>query len=230
MSDIYKTLTQQIFLYGWDNLKFTRFQCWRRTHPCVPVSNQWLAAYPGDNVFLLFTPVSIPRRVTSQVTLEGTSPRTMQQCHCGARLAQCGSSARPQAFVIRRRRSGEQAQFTANPLPQKSCLGRRGVEKLRWLLLLLAPSSPNLVVVGVPTLLNSFLIYIQSALSQLLQTRLLATGIYNMSYIIANNPSKYVVDSFPQCPETALLRARRKQKKKKQQQHSKKQNGHPATT
>lgn len=113
----------------------------------------------GRQLFLLFTPVSIPRRVTSQVTLEGTSPLTMQQCHCGARLAQCGSSARPQAFVIWRRRSGEQAQFTANPLPQKSCLGRRGVEKLRWLLLLLAPSSPNLVVVGVPTLLNSFLIY-----------------------------------------------------------------------
>ena len=36
-----------------------------------------------------------------------------------------------------------------------------------------------------------------------------------MSYIIANNSSKYVADSFPQCPETALLRARRKQNKKK---------------
>lgn len=35
-----------------------------------------------------------------------------------------------------------------------------------------------------------------------------------MSYIIANNPSKYVADSFPQCPETALLRARRKETKK----------------
>jgi len=36
-----------------------------------------------------------------------------------------------------------------------------------------------------------------------------------MSYIIANNPSKYVVDSFPQCSETALLPARRKQTNKK---------------
>lgn len=118
-SNIYKTVAQQIWLCEWD-IKLKRFQCWRRTHPCVPVSNQWLAAYPVDSDFLLFTPVSIPRRVTSQVTLEGTSPRTMQQCHCGARLAQCGSSSRPQAFVIWRRRSGEQAQFTANPLPKKA--------------------------------------------------------------------------------------------------------------
>jgi hypothetical protein len=36
-----------------------------------------------------------------------------------------------------------------------------------------------------------------------------------MSYIIANNPSKYVVDSFPQCTETVLLGARTKRKKKK---------------
>jgi len=44
------------------------------------------------------------------------------------------------------------------PSPKK-LFGKGGVEKLRWLLLLLAPSSPNLVVVGVPTLLNPFLTY-----------------------------------------------------------------------
>jgi hypothetical protein len=35
------------------------------THPWIPVYNKWLvAAYPGGNLLLQFTPVSTPRRVT----------------------------------------------------------------------------------------------------------------------------------------------------------------------
>jgi hypothetical protein len=91
-------------------------------------------------------------------------------------------SALKRSFYVDNAVAGKRSSLQT-PSPKK-LIGVRGRGEAE-LLLLLAPSSPK------PSSGRSFNPLIQDYTPRLLQTRLLATGIYNSSYMTANNPSKY---------------------------------------